>query len=86
MQAQQFQPSSLYGNCHRCGAPKAPMMIGGGVTMICCTRCTSAEDQAAQIEAIAMAERYQRQLSAMPTPSFWQRARLRIIALMRGQS
>lgn len=36
--------ASPYGNCHRCGAPKAPMMCNG-FTMNLCTKCSSAEDQ-----------------------------------------
>lgn len=47
---------SLWGDCHRCGAPKAPMMIGLG-QMVLCTKCTSAEDQQAQLEFIEMAKR-----------------------------
>lgn len=52
---QMQQPACIYGNCHRCGAPKAPVMIGGGATMILCTRCSSAEDQEAQRRTIEFA-------------------------------
>ena len=48
----------VWGYCHRCGAPKAPVMIGGGAQMVLCTRCTSKEDQEAQLQAEAMARRY----------------------------
>lgn len=41
--------SSAFGNCQRCGAPKAPIMVGN-CEMVLCTRCTSLEDQRAILE------------------------------------
>lgn len=46
------QPSSLYGYCERCGAPKAPLILPAGLNTIACTRCTTVEEQKTYLKAI----------------------------------
>lgn len=53
-------PASPYGNCDRCGAPKAPLMLNGGGIMIACTKCTTKEQQDDQLRFSEMAKRISR--------------------------
>ena len=45
--------ANIYGRCERCGAPKAPVIVGNG-QMLLCTKCTSTEDQQAQLDFIKL--------------------------------
>lgn len=62
-------------SCPKCGAPMGFALTAGGCNMLCCTRCSSAEDQAAMQQADAQVARYAELSKSQPPAarSFWKR-------------